>query len=93
MATIWEWLAAENGRDTNNNDLRTALQNQGYDDQSELADMFHAFSLLEPRLVGAPGVTVAMVGGLFAEAAAQRMFFVFLFFLVFCLALFRKTKK
>ena len=83
MSTVWTWLAGGIDRDTKNHDLRTALQKLGYNERSKFEKIYCVRATLEPLLVAAPGVTVAMVGGLFAEAVAQRMFFVFLLLLCF----------
>ena len=68
------WLAAENGRDTINNDLRNALAEQGYNNKSTFDSIKSVRSTLEPILVNTPNVNLAMVGGLFAQADREGMF-------------------
>ena len=74
MTTIWTWLAAANGRDTINNDLRNALVAQGYDNTSTFDSIKNVKEELKPILVNTPNVTLAMVGGLFAQANREGMF-------------------
>ena len=89
MTTIWVWLAAANGRDTNNHDLRNALAAQGYNQDSTFDQLANVKATLEPLLVAANNVTVAMVGGLFAEVDRRGMaYVVFFFFSVYQLVLF-----